>query len=568
VGRRVAAAACCCAVLAAARVTAQEREVEGRRVRCEGQRISDVQVRSRPPFGDEKTRWWELPLRWINSAHATTDPDVVLRYLLLGPGDVCVEARRADSERILRQMPFLASADIAVVDDEMGGVRLLVDTRDELSTVVSVSARGPQLTGFTFGNRNLGGKAIYGAVEWHAGDFRDSYRARVADYQFLGRRLFLDAEGRRTELGDFDGSFRLTRPYLTDAQRVAWRVSASSAAELFPFYRGAGADPVDVGLERTFLDVGGLVRIGQPGRLSLFGVSFSRETDAAGMPPRPDSTVSYPELLAPFEERSNARINALWALRNITFRRLERLDFLTAAQDEALGFQIGTLFGRSLSVLGTSDDDIFVVGDLKAGMGGGGTFVRVNVRGEGRQNFDTNKWDGIIGSGSATYYQRIGDRQTATATVEFGAGWNHRVPFQLSLGDRWGGVRGYKGSREAGSQRAVVRLEDRVYLRGFRSQADLGVAVFADAGRLWAGDAAYGVDTPVRTGVGVGLLAAIPRGARRNYRLDLAYALNDDGRGKRWEVRFSMLSPTRLDWREPRDLRRSRERATPDDMFP
>lgn len=539
------------------------------RVRCRGQIVSDIQVRTAPPFNEgERVRWYEAPVRWINSAHATTDPEVVMRYLLIKPGDACDERQRAESERILRVMPFLASASVVSVTDGQGGVRLIVDTRDELSTVMSVSARGARMTGFSFGNRNLGGKGVFGAVQWHDGQFDDQYGARVSDYQFLGRRIFLDLEGRRTYTGNFEGGARMTRPYLTDQQRVAWRVSGSSTSELFPFFRGANLDAVDVELARTFLDIGGLVRVGVPGRLSLFGVSFSRETDVAGMPDRPDSLVNYGVLLAPFGERRNARVNALWALRKLSFRPMERVDFISAEQDVPIGLQISTLFGRSLSVFGATDDDIFVAAGLQAGLGGGSSFVRLDARAEGRQNYDTNQWDGIIGGGRLTAYQRMGERQTMVAVLDWAAGWNHRIPFQLSLGDARGGVRGYKGSREAGSQRTVVRLEDRLYLTGIRSRADLGLALFADAGRIRAGDAQYGIDSPVRAGVGVGILAAVPRGAKRNYRLDVAYALSDDGRGKRWEVRLSTLSATRVEWREPRDLARSRERATPDNLFP
>ena len=45
---------------------------------------------------------------------------------------------------------------------------------------------------------------------------------------------------------------------------------------------------------------------------------------------------------------------------------------------------------------------------------------------------------------------------------------------------------------------------------------DFGVGVFADAGRLWAGDIPYGVTTPVRTSVGVSLLGTVPPASARH----------------------------------------------------
>ena len=50
------------------------------------------------------------------------------------------------------------------------------------------------------------------------------------------------------------------------------------------------------------------------------------------------------------------------------------------------------------------------------------------------------------------------------ASAEWGGGWRMRVPFTVGFADVEGGVRGYADSRLAGSQRAVVRLEDRLFL--------------------------------------------------------------------------------------------------------
>ncbi len=562
---RCAATAAVLGFLAAAEAAAQD---EGTRVRCGGQRVTDIQVRADPPFVGTERAWWQKPIRVLNSLHSTTDLSVILGYIILEPGDICSERQRAESERILRAQPFLASASVATVSDGAGGVRLVVETRDEVSTVLSVSARGAMLTGLTFGNRNLRGSATYGAIRWQKGEFRDTYGVHIVDHQFMGRRYVADLSAARRDIGRSDWSADIAHPFLTDTQRVAWRTTMSEREDVFPFYRGSNADPADVAVRRTFLDVGGVVRIGVPGRLSLFGVSFSRETDRAGVPPAiRDTTVDYGELLAPFGARQNARINALWGLRNITYRRVERFDALNAAQDVRLGFQAGTLFGRSLSVLGAGDDDILVAADLYAGIGGGRrTFVSLNVRGEGRQNYDTNRWDGILGSGHLAYYQRIRDNHTVVTNVDWSGGWRQRIPFQLTLGDGRGGVRGYRRTRDAGGRRAVARLEDRWYLGDVRGQADLGLSFFADAGRLWAGDVLYGVDTPVRLGAGIGLLGSVPRGSKRTWRVDVAFPLSADGRAK-WEVRLTTLNANRSYWREPHDMARSGEQSVPGNIF-
>src|SRR5205823_349388 len=97
-------------------------------------------------------------------------------------------------------------------------------------------------------------------------------------------------------------------------------------------------------------------------------------------------------------------------------------------------------------------------------------------------------------------------------------------------------------------------------------QADVGYSFFVEAGRLRAGDVPYGVTTPVRATIGAGLLAAVPPGSKRTYRLDLAVPVAR-GPGAKWELRLTTQSVTRGDLREPNDVRRSRERAVPEAVF-
>src|SRR5688572_1839206 len=189
----------------------------------------------------------------------------------------------------------------------------------------------------------------------------------------------------------------------------------------------------------------------------------------------------------------------------------------------------------------------------------------LSARGEGRQNYDTNQWDGILGSARAAAIRRLSARHTVTASLDWSAGWRHRIAFQVRLGSTAGRVRGARRCEEAGARRAVARLEHRWYVGQLVHQADVGVAVFGDAGRVWKGDAPYGVDTPVRYAVGVSVLAAVPPRSKRTWRLDLAVPLRGDPDSK-WAVRLSHSVAGR-DWREPGDATRSRERSVPASVF-
>jgi len=535
---------------------------------CGGQMISEVRIVTRAPFSGRKGKWWEIPVRVANRLHSTTGPEVVRRFLLLQEGDPCLERRRAESERILRGQPYIADAVVRVLSDSAGGVIVVAETVDEFTPIVVLRTvnESPYLRSAKLGDGNFMGRALRVEAEYGEGDYRTIYGGRVVDYQFMRRPWILDIEAERRDVGIFGYVVDLSHPFFTDEQRIAWRTRAEDKRGLRALLRG-DEEPVLFALSRRFADVGGVVRIGQPGRLSLFGLSFSREVDRNYEPPVLDSLVDYDGLLSRFQRRSNARVNALWGVRNIYYRKVNRFDALNATQDVRHGFQLGTLFGRSLGILGATDDDILVAADLYTGLGSETTFLSVQGRAEGRQNYDNaDDWDGIIVSLSASAYRRIHPRHTVLFLADYGAGWKQRIPLQLTLGDINGGIRGHRLSRDAGARRAVFRLEDRWYLGGLLGQADVGLSPFFDVGFLRAGDAPFGVTTPLRYGFGIGLLGAAPQGSPSTWRLDLAYAYGGDRDGL-WELRLNNFNARRFAYRESGDITRSREQAVPSSVF-
>ena len=162
------------------------------------------------------------------------------------------------------------------------------------------------------------------------------------------------------------------------------------------------------------------------------------------------------QLVNRFVSHRIARANVLWGVRDIGFARVTGFDALTATQDLPIGFQLGTMFGRSLSVLGSRDDDIFMAGDLYIGAVGRNNALRFQLEGEGRRSNDNaGLWDGILTNARAVEYLKLAVGNTATASVEFSGGWRQRIPFNLTLSDPDGGVRGYAASNTPGGQRFV-----------------------------------------------------------------------------------------------------------------
>jgi hypothetical protein len=267
----------------------------------------------------------------------------------------------------------------------------------------------------------------------------------------------------------------------------------------------------------------------------------------------------------PFPSYSNLRLSAVVGVRALSFMPARGFDALDAVQDLATGLQLGAVVGRGIPRLGARDDDIFVAADLYAGRGSATTFAVLRLEGEARAESSTRRWDSMVGSGRLAWYHKPASDHVLIASGEFGGGRRLRVPYQLRLGDSRGGVRGYAGSRLAGSARAVLRLEERWSIGRATRHAALGLSVFGDAGRVWAGEAPFGVDSGMKVGLGVGLLAAFPPESPRLWRLDVAVPVSADPDAG-WEIRLTS-SWVRSFWQEPADVARVRAEAAASSIF-
>ena len=538
-------------------------------VACNGQRIDDIVVFSEAPSVAKLNRVPVLAAI-ARTVHYTTRTDVIRRFLLLESAEPCSELRRAESERILRAQPFITDADVFVIANDRGGVDLEVRTSDEASIVIggSFRAKAPNVSYLLLGNANLGGAGVFLSGSWRAGDgFRDAFAGRITDHQFLGKPWELNLEGERASLG---GSWRADwkQPFLTDLQRVAWRIRGGLLKDYYELRLPNGSVPT-IALERSFFDVGGIVRVGVPGRLSLFGASLTGDDEKSGNRLIvPDAGVFQDVGPSPrvYTPHRIARANVLWGVRDISYVRTEGLDALTATQDVPLGFQLGTQFGRTITLLGSREDDIFMAGDLYVGMASGIATLRIQAQGEGRRGNGASEWDGVLSTGRLTHYLKFSPQHLNQVIVEWSGGFRQRTPFQLLFGVPEGGVRGFEKSGIGGGQRIVARMEQRYVLGRVLDAADAGVALFADAGRMWPGDVPFGISTGYKSSVGLSVLAALPPHSARMWRADIAFPLSS-GANSRWTIRLTNVDRTQFVFREPRDVVDGRELTVPSSIF-
>jgi len=527
---------------------------------CDGSIVSAITIIPKDPSFLKIPRFLRPLARSVGLHHTTTKMDVIRRFLLLDVGQPCTERQRAESERILRFQPFLAEATVRAVPDGAGGVGIEVETLDEIPTVFDMRLRDRRPAALRIGNGNVGGRGIYLAARWEQGfAYRTGFGVQLVDHQALGHPYTLAIVADRAPLGS-TVSVALAHTFITDLQRSAWHAGFREIHDYTSFVR-PDSEALALAAQRRFAAVGGVWRIGVRGRSAFVGglITHERVIPAAQGVIISDSGLvadTSAALTGPFAPVRNVRLNVVLGVRSVAFFSARAFDALVAAQDVATGVQFGAVLGQGVTWFGSGDDDVFIAADLYAGTGSAHSFAALQVEGEAARNRDVQRWDAMVASGRLAWYFKPSAAHVLIASGELSGAWRARFPVQLRLGDRQGGVRGYRGSRVAGAVRSVGRFEARWAIGRLTRHVAVGLAGFSDVGRTWAGDAPFGVDSRVKTGVGLGLLAAIPPQSRRLWRLDVAFPVSADAHAG-WEVRLTAVRASGF-WREPSDVAHAR----------
>lgn len=536
---------------------------------CDGKIVSDIVITPLDPSFLAFPRGLRPLARGVGLHHETSREEVIGRFVLLRVGEMCTERKRAETERILRLQPFLADATVRTFDDLAGGARIEIETIDEIPTVFSMRFRDMRPSALRFGNGNVAGQglSLAGSVE-RGFAYRNGFGVHGTAHQSFRRPYTLSFLAQRAPLGSAL-SLSLRHPFFTDLQRTAWHVGFRDVNRYISFAR-PDEEALSLGVERRFWDAGGVRRLGVGRQRAFGGALVTAETVRPAEFPVivSDSGLvvdSTGTLGDPFPAYRNLRLNAVVGVRALSFMTVHGFDALTEAQDVATGVQIGAVVGRSTSWFGAKDDDLFLAADFYTGHGSPRSFANLRIEGETRQDLVTGRWDSMVGSGRLAWYVKPAAAHILIASMEVGGAKRQRIPFQLLLGDPQGGVRGYEGSRLGGAGRAVIRLEERWSVGSPTARAAFGLAGFADAGRVWAGEAPYGVDSRTKVAAGGALLAAFPPRSQRLWRLDLAFPLSTDPHAG-WTIRLTSSWAGSF-WQEPEDVSRGRAGAAPSTIF-
>ncbi|HEY0972793.1 MAG TPA: hypothetical protein VGE02_17620 [Gemmatimonadales bacterium] len=539
-------------------------------VSCDGLTVTAIEIRAEPPgvIGDEAPGWTR-PILAFALQYSRSDADAVQPFVLLQAGSECTDERLAESERLLRSQVYLADATVRAVPDPAGGVRLLVETTDDVPLIIGGSLRDGRPASLLYGNSNVLGRGVTVAAEWERGyAYREGFGAHFVHHHAFGGRQVAELHLVRGPL-DEDYGAAIARPYVTDVQHVAWRVGYQRVEDYLDFLR-TGQDALSLNVEREVYDASMLFRVGGQSRNVLLGFGASHDRSdpaAAGVVVTDSGFVDDP--LAPAVGRytlaRSTRVSGTVGVRWLGFRPVDGLATPGGVQDVATGVQLlgtaGYELGDELATGGGSDwlevREPFVAADLYAGAGWSRGLTALSLSVEG-QRATAGDWGDVVAAGRLGWYHRASERRTHVVSAEYAGAWKVRRPFRLTLGSWASGVRGYSGSAATGSRLAVLRLEERWTAGGLGSVAGFGAALFGDVGKLWAGDVPFGYTTDLRASLGAGLLVAVPRRSQSLYRLDLAVPLMRDADAGSWTVRVSRELPYRTIWREPGVLQRVR----------
>lgn len=505
---------------------------------------------------------------WINGALAAlqpqTDPEVIRQYLLLAPGGVCEEQRRIESERILRAQPFIADAVIHVHAVRAGAVSLEVVTSDEYS----LFARGWGLSGMPIGveagSRNIGGsgRAVFGLAEIGRGN-EPGFAARFTDYHAFGLPIRFEGRWASRQL-DHSWGAGLSRPFLTNFQNTSWEGNVSYDRRYYT-YREPSIRDVSLEYERRRWLLGGVRRIGGEGAHASAGIIAAGEV---ANPVRsvlirergPEPTVA-PALTGEFARFDATRFGVAAGARSVRFLPVRGLSALSGPEDVPLGWELFGLALRGVDGWQDSPADWVSVVYASAAVGGPRSLLRFEWEGERRHAIGGPDPDQYAGSGRLAWFAAPTSDSRTTVSLEAAIAHRTRIPVQLTFRDDVSGLVGYHASEVGGSSRIVGRTEHRFAMPVPTDRAEFALAGLAEVGRIWAGDAPYGTNTSWKAGVGVALLAAVPKGSRHTLRIELGLPVGDRDRATP-EIRLFIYDFTRRFWNAPRALWLAREAAT------
>ena len=495
--------------------------------------------------------------RWAyglaNRLHVRTRKSFIRRELLFDLGDCFDPVLIDESARLLRGYGFIAHADIYGVQQDDGSYHVVVDTEDEWTTQVDLQfdmSGEIEFEEFEVREKNILGTGQELEFFYRVHEATSAYGLQYETPQLFRSRWDLTLAAGRTRAGTLLHQ-ELRYPFLGETGKWAVREWYRRRDRFFGYVlpRGSAACPADVRtcrvlvpMHREGFHVAGLRRLGRRGDLTVVGGGVAIQTveypadvadritlveggDYEGRQ-QASAELAGPALQLTTPLRS-VRGVVLLGKRNITWRKRSGLDSFRGQEDVRVGAEIEVAAARALPFI-DGDDDLYLATDFYAGFGSPQLFLVSRFRGDARRSFEdpaSSPMKDVLAEAELLVYVQpeVLPNHTLLLRAAGSGGWNPELPFQLTLGGEHA-VRGWSEHAFPGGRRVVFSIEDRwLHDWAIPSVADVGTSVFGDIGRVWPGEAPYGVDSGWRSTLGGGLRFNFPAGSRTTYRIDAAF---------------------------------------------
>ena len=511
----------------------------GTEARCETGVISSIEVDSRSIYDTQSTSI--APLAWtynlLNLLHVNTGESFIRNELLFQEGDCLDPFLLTESYRLLDGYGFLYVEEISEEPDGNGGYRVLVATRDEWSTKVDIGPTyddGLNLERLQVTEENFLGQGVFGEYTYFARRETKTQSFGVRTPRFFGRSDAGFAVGSARPGDFFEQYYRY--PFVGEAGRVAVREGYDHGTDYFAYSTDLPSTQVLVPLRREFAELSGAYRFGRPGASFILGGSLTRDVIQFRTGPEityGDYDVTEPlpgpvpanmqRQLRPF---SATRASLHLGMRRIRFVDYTGLDDLRHTALVGLGVFAGATVGRTIPVFeadrAPAEDDYYTRGHISVTQPLGRSLVHLGGTLEARHV--SEGWKDVLGDLDLAFFGRTAALESHTLffRASSAAGWETTMPYQLNLGGREG-IRSLEEDSYPGGRMLRFVLEDRIVFPWPDDTADLGMTFFSDLGRIWPGDAPYGLDSGWQAAVGFGLRIGLPRGTRHIWRADIAF---------------------------------------------
>lgn len=515
--------------------------------RLAGLQINEIDVNVKDVFDTSLPKESAWPYRFVNKLHIHTRASVIRRELLAKPGDITNELTLEESERNLRALPFIKSAEVkhTPVPGEpktSNKVNLQVTVQDSWTTQPqlnfgSVGGQSSFSEGFVEENFLGFGKKVSFFNSYQQGVSENDFA--YSDPQFLNTRWHLDTMYNRATTGDTE-VVNLQRPFYSINTRYSYGESYTHSQQLLKLYQNGNEISRYTDHHEDSEPFFGARLNKDPLVAYRLTTRFRDVKDQYFADPltKPGTLPNNQAYVGPVIQ---------WTRDPEGFIKDTFVDKAGRVEDINLGHQIIFLSGFSGRGLGATDNTIplgvehdFGLGEQTNGFalfsyGAAGRYVLNNTSTGGHHLAN------MIYYGDFSAYRHGLTPWPLTHEIHAETAWVQNPDTQnlLQLGGDTG-LRAFKVQSFTGNKSALLNYESRLfYPDEVLRLAYVGGAIFAEGGQVQPEGDAFNRKA-FRADVGVGLRIGLSRSAGGSLiRLDVAYAIGQISQGHRVIVSIS-----------------------------